>query len=186
MIESKLKANNCNRRQLFRPGWVSSVRCSKLWSIQLVDWYPYTHYKMVMTSDETDSNPNSCQLANVTCKTRDKGQQENPEYHVVAAIRKLRTDTNCPAGKSWKDDVKKKKWAAYRIWKDLRPQKILDSKTWWCKGPQTKMLPMNAWSVKDLISQNGLALLSHLNLTYGEARSFFSWQENLMVPARFL
>ena len=63
---------------------------------------------MVMTSDETDSNPNSCQLANVTCKTRDKGQQENPEYHVVAAIRKLRADTNCPAGKSWKDDVKKK------------------------------------------------------------------------------
>ena len=30
MIESKLKAKNCNRGQLFRPYWVSSVRRSKL------------------------------------------------------------------------------------------------------------------------------------------------------------
>ena len=27
MIESKLKANNYNRGQLFRPCWVSSARC---------------------------------------------------------------------------------------------------------------------------------------------------------------
>ena len=37
-------------------------------------------------------------LANVTYKTRDKGQQE--KCHVVAVIRKLRTDKNCPAAKS--------------------------------------------------------------------------------------
>ena len=30
---------------------------------------------------------------------------------------------------------------------------FLNSKTWWCKGMQTKMLPINAGSVKDLISQ---------------------------------
>ena len=30
---------------------------------------------------------------------------------------------------------------------------ILNSEIWWCKGPQTKMLPVNARSVKDLISQ---------------------------------
>ena len=35
MIESKLKAKNCNRGQLFRRGWVSSARCSKLLNIQL-------------------------------------------------------------------------------------------------------------------------------------------------------
>ena len=35
---------------------------------------------------------------------RDK--RKNPEYQVVAAIRKLRTDTNCPAGKSWPNHVK--------------------------------------------------------------------------------
>ena len=29
MIESKLKAKNCNRGQLFQPCWVSSARCSK-------------------------------------------------------------------------------------------------------------------------------------------------------------
>ena len=39
--------------------------------------YSQTHYmQMVMTSDETQ-NPNLCQLANVTSKTRDKGQQES-------------------------------------------------------------------------------------------------------------
>ena len=31
--------------------------------------------------------------------TRDNWK--NPEYHVIAALRNLRTDTNCPAGKSW-------------------------------------------------------------------------------------
>ena len=36
--------------------------------------------------------------------TRDNGK--NPEYRVVAAIRKLRADTNCPAGKSWPNHVK--------------------------------------------------------------------------------
>ena len=40
--ESRLKAKNCNRGQLFRTCWVSSARCSKQWSNQLVDWYPYT------------------------------------------------------------------------------------------------------------------------------------------------
>ena len=39
---------------------------------------------------------------------RDKGQQEIPEYHVVAAIRRLRTDKNCHAEKSWPNHVKNK------------------------------------------------------------------------------
>ena len=43
--------------------------------------------------------------------TRDNWK--NPEYHVVVAIRKLRTDTNCPAGESWPNHAKKR--AAYRI-----------------------------------------------------------------------
>ena len=33
MIESKLKAKNCNRGQPFRPCWVSSARCSKLYEV---------------------------------------------------------------------------------------------------------------------------------------------------------
>ena len=32
--------------------------------------------------------------------------RKNPEYCVIAAIRKLRTDANCPAGKSWPNHVK--------------------------------------------------------------------------------
>ena len=33
MIESKLKAKNCNRGQPFRPCWVSSARCIKLYEV---------------------------------------------------------------------------------------------------------------------------------------------------------
>ena len=41
--------------------------------------------------------------------TRDN--RKNPEYHVVAAIRKLMlTGTNCPAGKSWPNHVKKEQY----------------------------------------------------------------------------
>ena len=70
---------NCNRGQLFRPWWVSSARCSKLWSIQLVDWYSQTHYmQMVMTSDETQiqilANWPMSHAKRVTRET--KGQQE--------------------------------------------------------------------------------------------------------------
>ena len=36
--------------------------------------------------------------------TRDNWK--NPEYRVIAAIRKLRTGTNCPAGESWLNHVK--------------------------------------------------------------------------------
>ena len=36
--------------------------------------------------------------------TRD--DRKSPEYRVVAAIRKLRTDTNFPVGKSWANHVK--------------------------------------------------------------------------------
>ena len=43
------------------------------------------------------------------------------------------------------------------IWKiEFWSEELIDSKTWWCKagkGPQTNMLPVNAGSVKDLISQ---------------------------------
>ena len=35
-----------------------------------------------------------------------KDNRENPEYHVIVAIRKLRTDKNCPAENSWQNHVK--------------------------------------------------------------------------------
>ena len=46
-------------------------------SYEIFSWSADIHIltKMVMTSDETQM-PNPCQLANVTCKTRDKGQLE--------------------------------------------------------------------------------------------------------------
>ena len=50
-----------------------------------------------MTSDETQIQI----LANWPMsheKRVTKGSRKNPEYRVVAAIRKLRTDKNCPAG----------------------------------------------------------------------------------------
>ena len=60
---------------------------------------------MVMTSDETQIQIfANWPMSHAKRVTRDN--RKNPEYRVVAAIRKLRTDTNCPAGKSWPNHVK--------------------------------------------------------------------------------
>ena len=61
--------------------------------------------QMVMTSEETQIEI----LANWSMSHANRltmDNRKNPEYRVVAAIRKLRTDTNCPAGKSWPNHVK--------------------------------------------------------------------------------
>ena len=61
---------------------------------------------MAMTSDETQIQIfANWPMSHAKRVTRDNSK--NPEYHVVAAIRKLRTDTNSPAGKSWPNHVKK-------------------------------------------------------------------------------
>ena len=55
--------------------------------------------QMVMTSEETQIQI----LANWPmphAKRVTRDNRKNSEYRVVAAISKLRTDTNCPAGKS--------------------------------------------------------------------------------------
>ena len=52
---------------------------------------------MVMTSDETRIQIfANWPMSHANRVARDN--RKSPEYHVVAAIRKLRTDTNCPAG----------------------------------------------------------------------------------------
>ena len=67
---------------------------------------------------------------------RDKGQQEIPEYLVVATIRRLRTDKNCQAEKSWPNHVKNELHIGSE--KTYGP-KILDSLNTMMKIPQTKM-----------------------------------------------
>ena len=60
---------------------------------------------MLMTSDETQIQIiASWSMSHAKRMTRDN--RKIPEYHVVATMRKLRTDTNCPAGKSWPNHVK--------------------------------------------------------------------------------
>ena len=55
--------------------------------------------QMVMTSDETQIQTfANWAMSHAKRVTRDN--MKNPEYHVVAAVGKLRTDKNCPAGKS--------------------------------------------------------------------------------------
>ena len=55
---------------------------------------------MVMTSHETQIQIfANWPMSHAKWVTKDN--RKNPEYRVVAAIRKLRTGTNCPAGKSW-------------------------------------------------------------------------------------
>ena len=59
---------------------------------------------MVMTSDGTRIQIlANWPMSHAKRVTRDN--RKNPEYHVVAPIRKLRTDTNCPAGKPWPNHV---------------------------------------------------------------------------------
>ena len=60
---------------------------------------------MVMTSDETQIQIFANWLIS-HAKRLTRDNRKNPEYRVVAAIRKLRTDTNCPAEKSWPNHVK--------------------------------------------------------------------------------
>ena len=56
--------------------------------------------KIMMTSDETQIQIlANWPMSHAKRVTRDNWK--NPEYHVIAALRNLRTDTNCPAGKSW-------------------------------------------------------------------------------------
>ena len=75
MIESKLKAKNCNHGQLFDlvESRQHGVASNKVISLSTDHSYP-------LNADGNDlrwnSNPNLCRLANVTCKTRDKGQHE--------------------------------------------------------------------------------------------------------------
>ena len=80
MIESKLKAKNCNRGQLFRPCWVSSARCSKLYEV--FSWS--TDIQRVMTSDETQiqifANWPTSHAKRVTTDNR-----KNPEYLIRIA-----------------------------------------------------------------------------------------------------
>ena len=88
---------------------VSSARCSKLWSNQLVDWssiYPLNAVGRWWPQMKLKSKSlpiGQCHMQNAW-QLRDN--RKNPEYHVVAAIRKLRTDTNYPAGESWPNHVK--------------------------------------------------------------------------------
>ena len=81
---------------------------------------------MVMTSDETRIQIlANWPMSHAKRVTRDNWK--NPEYHVIAALRNLRTDTNCPAGKSWPNHVKNEQHIGSE--KTYGPQKILDSKT---------------------------------------------------------
>ena len=57
----------------------------------------HTLTKMVMTSDETQIQIlANWPMSHAKRVTRDNWK--NPEYHVIAALRNLRTDTICPAG----------------------------------------------------------------------------------------
>ena len=55
--------------------------------------------QMVMTSDETQIQIfANWPMSHAKRVTRDN--RKNPEYHVIAAIRKQRTDKSCPSEKS--------------------------------------------------------------------------------------
>ena len=75
-------------------------------SYEVFSWSTDIHTltKMVMTSDETQIQIlANWSMSHAKRVTRDNWK--NPEYHVTVALRNLRTDTNCPAGKSWLNHV---------------------------------------------------------------------------------
>ena len=65
------------------------------------------------------------------CHMQNAGDnRKSPEYHVVVTIRKLRTDKNCPAGKSWPNHVKneqhigsEKTYGPKKYWKNIMMQR---------------------------------------------------------------
>ena len=100
-----------------------------------------------MTSDETQIQIfANWPMSHAKRVTRDN--RKSPEYRVAAAIRKLRTDPNCPAGKSWPNHVKNEQHIGSE--KTYGPQNTEQLKRCKAKGPQTKMLPVYVGSVKDL------------------------------------
>ena len=79
-------------------------------SNEVISWLSDHPYPLNADGDDLrwNSNPNLCRLAYVTCKTHDKGKQEKSAKILcrsAAAIRKLRTDKNCPAEKSWRKGI---------------------------------------------------------------------------------
>ena len=79
MIESKLKAKNCKR--IDRCFDLVGSRQHGVASYKVISWSTDHPYPLNTDGDDlrSNSNPNLCQLANVTCKTRDKGQEEKPK-----------------------------------------------------------------------------------------------------------
>ena len=78
MIEFKLKAKNCNRGQLLRSAWVSSIRCSSN-KLEQRDWEP------IVYDDETQIQ----MFADWSMSYAKRVIGKNPEYHFVVAIRGL-------------------------------------------------------------------------------------------------
>ena len=67
-----------------------------------------------MTSDETYIQIfANWPMSHARRVTRDN--RKNPEYRVTAAIGRLQTDSNCPAGKSWPNHVKNEQHIFYHI-----------------------------------------------------------------------
>ena len=114
MIEFKLKPTFATVDSGFDP-----VRSHQygIANYEVFSWSTDIHTltKMVMTSDETQIQIlANWPMSHAKRVTRDNWK--NPEYHVIAALRNLRTDTNCPPGKSWPNHVKNEQHiAAYRI-----------------------------------------------------------------------
>ena len=100
MIKSKLKAKNCNRGQLFRPGLVSSAQVTGLDDrlTGLAD-HPLNALHMVMTSDETQILFFADRPMSHAKRRETKDNRKNPEYHVAVVMRRLLSDKTVPQTK---------------------------------------------------------------------------------------
>ena len=104
-----------------------------------------------MTSDETQIQIfANWPMSHAKRVTRDN--RKSPEYRVVAAIRKLRTDTNCHAGKSWPNHVKSEQHIGSE--KTYGPKNTEQLNIILQRTANKNAACIYVGSVKDLISQN--------------------------------
>ena len=116
--------------------------------------------QMVMTPDETQIQILAhWPMSHAKRVTRDN--RKNPEYNVVVAIRKLRTDKNCPAGKSWPNHVKNEQ--------HIGSEKTYGPKKYWKKRMMQRTANENAACIQAAFSFAVLCIILFLIAMFNNA-----------------
>ena len=157
MIESKMKVKNCNRhRQLFRPGLVPSARLVAELRSKAIGWLTDRLLNVHGSDDLRWIHKSKC-LRIGRCRMQNAWQPtvvKKQEYHVVVAIRRLRTDEHSRAENTWPNHVKNKQHIGSKL-KTYDQKNLYEIKYNDAKKPETQKLPtvINASAAVTLLEQ---------------------------------